>query len=288
MIAKPLRPLLLLAAMAFSAAHSLTAANSFHDRFDTLDSNVWETGNSVTYPSDFLRTQNISGTNYLNFRRNIDGETSTGTGSTFLYYKGTPDFVPGGQIADFTLDVVIRISQTGNSDSAGVAFRMSSTDYSSTAKTGYYLGIDKYRTTSSGSDGTPYLKLYKNPNGSAVSTDALSNTPPKDRVTLLASDPLVGGLDLDTDYTLRLRVEGSVIEASLYKPGVDDPIASLSINNAEYLNAGFLGLRTHNTNYGTSVYYRDFNVAAIPEPSTAALAGLMLGGMLLMKLRSRR
>ncbi len=276
MIAKSLRSLLLLAALAVSATPSrhLMAADSFHDSFEAFDTTIW----GVNYanntppatPGNVLRIQDIDDVSYLNLRRAATGDPEPGSANAFVYYKGTSDFAPGGQIADFNLDLVIRIGEKGgSSDSMGVAFRMSTQSYSAT-KTGYYLGID-------GSGSTARLALYQNPGNHTVGT-----------TTPLTSSTLTGGLELDVDYILKLRAEGSTIEASLWKPNEETAIATLSISDATYLDAGYWGLRTNFTNGGTSVYYRDLTAAAIPEPSTVALASLALGGMLLLKLRHRQ
>lgn len=270
MLSKPFRLLSLLlifVTLGWTRADAATA--SFHESFDSFDSNLWGVNYSTTPAAgaNVFGIFDVEGTNYLKLRRTATGESPAGSANSFVFWKGNSEFAPSGKIDDFEMEIVIRIGTTGSgsSDNFGLAFRMSTTNYSSSAKEGYYVFIDLAGN----------LKLNKNPvNHTSLGTNLQTAK--------------ISAFSTDIDYTLKLNVEGSRIEANLYEPNGTEAVASLLITNAEYTEAGHFGIRTGFGNADGSVFYRDLTITAIPEPSQVALAGILIGGLLFWKARTVR
>lgn len=262
MLPKPFRLFLLLVLLLALAGMRTDAATvSMHESFYAFDSALWDVSyNGSTAPSptsNAFGIVTISGTNYLNLQRN-----SNGTANAFVYWMGTPEFAPNGKLSDFEMDVVVRLGAAGagTSNTFGFAFRTADTTYAHTGNpvAGYYLSINVNQGT---------LTLWESPqNHTALGTSLQSTS--------------ISGFSANVDYTLKLKAEGSRIEASLWAPGGTEAIASLLITDAKFTDAGYFGLRTGFGNQSPSVFYRDLNVAAIPEPSQVAVAAFMVGILL--------
>lgn len=263
MLSKSFRLLfpLLLIFMSLAWTRTDAATASFHESFDSFDEALWGvnfTGGTIPSNLDSVfRIATVNGTNYLNLQR-----LSGGSANAFVYWKGNSDFAPDGKVDDFELEIVLRLGAAGigSSNTFGLAFRMDTTAYNNT--TGYYLYINA----------TGKLILTQNPSNHTALGTVLQETS-------------IPGFAINTDYTLKLRVEGSQIEANLWAPNGTEAVASLLITNAQNTSAGYFGLRTGFGNPSPSVFYRDLDITAIPEPSQLAAAALVAGVLLFRKKR---
>lgn len=192
--------------------------------------------------------------------------TGTTGGSEAIYYTGNA--VEGGLMQNFSAEVTMRFGGTGvpSTTIRGLVFRTQDTSLSAPSASGFWgysLGVISVGTEKG-------LYLFENPTG--VTSGGYG--------TQLAFSALAADLPINTDYTLKLNVDGSLVVASLIGSG-NQVLASITFNEA-IVTTGYFGFRAANSNSNVNTYYSDLRleVLPIPEPGSLVLA-LMAGGAVL-------
>ncbi len=233
----------------------------FEEPFNSWNQTLWAVSYRTAPSTTVIQPVTIGDNTYLQFRRTRTGESPGGSANAFLSYKGHDDFVEDGKLADFKMELIIRMGEMDEgagpgSGSIGFAFRSAAAGYNNNV--GYYLAVNF-------KDGA--LTLYKNP---------IDHT----KYGTLVKSVTDFTLSSDVDYKLTLHVEGASIIASLWTLDGTEALTTLSIDDAENINAGLFGLRAHFWEPGQNAYFRDLKMETIPEPSHLALIGAIALGLL--------
>lgn len=194
--------------------------------------------------------------NGLQFQRPSSGGAGSNS-SAVVYYTGTTGTPSDAKMMDFSAEITLRLGAAlGASSSIGMMVRTQSLSYSFTAGGsfgGYYVAV---------ADGV--LGIFENPSNNS---EAGSNR--------ASSGPLT--LSLNTDYLFRVSALGSTISAEIWDSTGTTQYASVSYGSANEV-AGYTGLRSGYGNSSQSAYFRDLNMAVVPEPGVLGL--LALAGVL--------
>lgn len=252
---------------------------SFMPPGDWPPSTDWYQAN---YGSPTVSTASINGHEWMSIAR-----ANSAAGSQLVYTAGfytdanLPTPTSENQLSDFTGQVILATSGWRESEGIGVILRSRVSSFSGTES--YYLAINGQS-----------LSLYW-----GVGTKFLTNA------TILESTPFdeaLAAIDEGGEYLLCFSALGNTISASLYASWTMDedggpvgsPIASLSYTDLrpEARTSGYFALRGGALGINDrTVYLRDLEIHAIPEPSVTSLgvAGFALAaGTLLMRSRASR
>lgn len=236
----------------------------------------------ASYGSPTVSTASINGHEWMSIAR----DTST-VGSQLVYTAGfytdanLPTPTSENQLSDFTGQVILAASGWTAAEGVGVILRSRVSSFAGTES--YFLAMNNDSLSLFWGVGTNFV----------TNATVLASTPLNEALTTLAN----GG-----EYLLSFSALGNTISASLYASWTMDedgnpvgsPIASLSYTDLrpEARTSGYFALRGGRLgSNGRTVYFRDLEIHAIPEPSVTSLgvAGIALAaGTLLMRSRASR
>lgn len=231
----------------------------------------------ANYGTPTVQTVSMNSKEWMSFTRG-----ATAGGAQLVYtagsYTGENLPLPGAenQLADFRGSVVVAASSWVATDAVGVVLRSRVSSYQGTES--YFLGLN-----------TSGLGLYW-----GVGNGFVSNVTP---LAINGSTEVLESIANGGEYLLTFSVVGNKIDAAVYSTWTLDEegnplgtaIASISYTDTreEARESGYFALRANRlSSTGRTMYVRDLQIHAIPEP--ASIASLGVGGALLVAFCRRR
>lgn len=231
----------------------------------------------ANYGAPVVQTVSANAKEWISISRASDGAGGQIVYTAGYYTDGNlPTPNQANQLTDFTGSVVVSSSSWATTDAVGVVLRSRVSAYHGTDA--YFLGLN-----SSG------LGLYWGVGNNFVSSvPALASKPTTESLATLAN----GG-----EYLIWFSVVGNRIDASVYSSwtmGEDGKPLGTEISSLTYTDereeartSGYFALRANRiASVGRTMYMRDLQLHAIPEPATAATLGV--GGLCLLALGIKR